>query len=477
MGGATQGFARLTGITIWNDFVKGTISTLAQNRILGNIKNWNNLSKRELTWMGHVGIDEVTAKKIAKQMDLHGEKSNTIWVANTEKWGSERAPVEPRVEHIEAQEIAPAASYRKPANPENKMEKRPIIQMLKRAGGVEPDSQLAGELRHMGVTHKTAPGLYKKGGRTAVDNFVADESDLFPDLHGGDEIYIPPEDIFEAIRSEMAGAPLRTLDEQALIDDYDVLLRNAEFEAEELAAAKELAAVKEFDDAPNYEAAQAVRAFHAAIAKTADMQIVTKGVSDVPLWMHSNTGRLIMQFKSFAMASHQRVLLSGLQQGPRHIAQLVVTGTIMGMLVSYLKMIERGDIDGANALLENPGRAVAEGLDRSGILSWIMDVSSMAEKFNVPGVISTASRFAGDEDQRGPGSRYATRSKTGALAGPVSGFIEDFSKGMEQLVTGDYTKGGVNSMSRLLPGRSLPGVRSLLEYQVKPWAEDELVDE
>jgi hypothetical protein len=327
MGGATQGFARLTGITIWNDFMKGTISTLAQNRILGNIKNWNNLSKRELTWMGHVGIDEVTAKKIAKQMDLHGEKSNTIWVANTEKWGSERAPV------------------------------------------------------------------------------------------------------------------------------------------------------KEFDDAPNYEAAQAVRAFHAAIAKTADMQIVTKGVSDVPLWMHSNTGRLIMQFKSFAMASHQRVLLSGLQQGPRHIAQLVVTGTIMGMLVSYLKMIERGDIDGANALLENPGRAVAEGLDRSGILSWIMDVSSMAEKFNVPGVISTASRFAGDEDQRGPGSRYATRSKTGALAGPVSGFIEDFSKGMEQLVTGDYTKGGVNSMSRLLPGRSLPGVRSLLEYQVKPWAEDELVDE
>jgi hypothetical protein len=48
---------------------------------------------------------------------------------------------------------------------------------------------------------------------------------------------------------------------------------------------------------------------------------------------------------------------------------------------------------------------------------------------------------------------------------------------MEQLVTGDYTKGGVNSMSRLLPGRSLPGVRALLEYQVKPWAEDELVDE
>ena len=95
MDASTQGFARLTGITFWNDFMKGTTSVLAQNRIIDNVFNWPNLNKQELLYMGSVGIDETMAKKIAKQVKTHGEKSKTIWVANTDKWGAEGIPVGP----------------------------------------------------------------------------------------------------------------------------------------------------------------------------------------------------------------------------------------------------------------------------------------------------------------------------------------------------------------------------------------------
>ena len=52
----------------------------------------------------------------------------------------------------------------------------------------------------------------------------------------------------------------------------------------------------------------AARAYAAALAKDVDRTIVTKGVSDTPLWMKTNTGKMIMQFKGFGMASHQRCL-------------------------------------------------------------------------------------------------------------------------------------------------------------------------
>src|SRR5690606_13796919 len=40
--------------------------------------------------------------------------------------------------------------------------RKPVIDMIKRMGGVHPDSPLAAELRNLGVTSKTAPGLYRR---------------------------------------------------------------------------------------------------------------------------------------------------------------------------------------------------------------------------------------------------------------------------------------------------------------------------
>lgn len=213
----------------------------------------------------------------------------------------------------------------------------------------------------------------------------------------------------------------------------------------------------------------AQRAWAAALNKDVDRTIVTKGVADTPLWMKTNWGRLIMQFKSFGLASHQRVLISGLQERPHRLAEQMVLGTAIGMMIGYLKYIERGDFDEAERLTKNPGLWVADGLDRTGILSLPFEISNTAEKIGAPvGIVSAAQMLAGDEDQGGQASRYASRNKLGAIMGPTAGIFQDLTTIAEQLGEGDLRRSGANAMIRQIPGATLPGVRSAIHVGVKP---------
>ena len=177
-----------------------------------------------------------------------------------------------------------------------------------------------------------------------------------------------------------------------------------------------------------------------------------------------------MQFKSFGLASHQRVLISGLQQDQHRLAEMMALATPLGMMVSYLKFIERGDTDQAERLLENPGLWISDGLDRTGILSIPFEVSNTAEKLGMPfGITSAAQLAAGDRDRGGTVSRYASRNKLGAVLGPSAGIFNDLTTIAEQLSKGDLKKSGANAMIRQIPGATLPGVRSGIHLGLKPW--------
>ncbi|MGB3390078.1 MAG: hypothetical protein WBA88_19080 [Pseudaminobacter sp.] len=213
----------------------------------------------------------------------------------------------------------------------------------------------------------------------------------------------------------------------------------------------------------------AQRAWAAALNKDVDRTIVTKGVADTPLWMKTNWGRLIMQFKSFGLASHQRVLIAGLQERPHRLAESMVLSTAIGMLVGYLKYMERGDIDEADRLVENPGLWIADGLDRTGILSLPFEISNTGEKIGSPvGIVSGAQMLAGDEDKGGQASRYASRNKLGAVLGPSAGIFQDLSEIAQQLGEGDLKRSGANAMIRQIPGATLPGIRSAIHMGLKP---------
>lgn len=212
----------------------------------------------------------------------------------------------------------------------------------------------------------------------------------------------------------------------------------------------------------------AARAWGAALNKDVDRTIITKGVADTPLWMKTNWGKLIGQFKSFGLASNQRVLIAGLQERPHRLAEMLVMSSALGMLVGYLKYVERGDWDEAQKLLDNPGLWVAEGLDRSGVLAIPFEISNTAEKLGMPGIVTAAQAVAGDEDSGGGASRYASRGKLGAVLGPSAGLFEDLATIAQQLSDGDLKKSGANAIIRQLPGATLPGVRTAIHVGVKP---------
>ena len=98
-----------------------------------------------------------------------------------------------------------------------------------------------------------------------------------------------------------------------------------------------------------YEAWDAPRsvvdAFRSAIIRDVDRIIVTPGIGDRPLWMSSETGKLIGQFKSFGFASVQRTLIPALQDRDMGVVNGLALSGAMGMLritsynVCYTKLL------------------------------------------------------------------------------------------------------------------------------------------
>src|SRR5690606_39448222 len=99
-----------------------------------------------------------------------------------------------------------------------KLSARPVAEIVKGLGGVEPSSSLAGDLRSRGITPRSFPGLFRKGGLDSLDNIPASEHALFVDRSGLDG-YIPEQSFIDGLEAELKGNPWRTAEEQALIVD------------------------------------------------------------------------------------------------------------------------------------------------------------------------------------------------------------------------------------------------------------------
>lgn len=229
------------------------------------------------------------------------------------------------------------------------------------------------------------------------------------------------------------------------------------------------------------------RAFRAALNKDVDSTIVTKGMGDVPLWMATPLGRTVLQFKSFAIASHQRAFMRGLQAAELGVdggkaGQLagLISATAIGVLIYYLKSIESNRMDDIS---DNPGRWVAEGLDRSGLFAVAFEANNTMEKYFNLGAYRVLASLFPDKDQSGKASRYASRNLSAAFTGPTGGMAEDLVRVLNGLKrtdpkTGEYkglSEGDVNAIRRLAPFSTLPGIRSAVEYGIMPGAREAAV--
>lgn len=106
--------------------------------------------------------------------------------------------------------------------------KYPVLNILRRRGGVDPDSALAGELRNMGVTNRSMPRLFRRGGMGWPDSIIGSEEPLLATLPrsgistaevGAD--YIDPQAILDAVRAELAGNPIRAEEETEAAREAD----------------------------------------------------------------------------------------------------------------------------------------------------------------------------------------------------------------------------------------------------------------
>lgn len=195
---------------------------------------------------------------------------------------------------------------------------------------------------------------------------------------------------------------------------------------------------------------EAVSAIRAAIVREVDATIVTPGVGDKPLWMSSEAGKTLGQFKSFGMSSVQKTIFAGLQRRDAAVLNGVTLMIAFGSLTFATKEFIAG-----RTPPNDPKVWVANGLDRSGVLGWLADADALAYR----GVgISPVGYFS-----QGGVSRYRSRNMTGAIAGPSAGIVEDIFK-----VAGDVARGKANektakAVRRHIPFQNLFYLRMLLD--------------
>ena len=221
---------------------------------------------------------------------------------------------------------------------------------------------------------------------------------------------------------------------------------------------------------------ETISVYRAALNKDVNSTIVQRSVGDIPLFAHTPTGRLLFQFKSFALASHQRVLMRGLQEDQVRFLGGMIALTAMGMVTVYLRALAGGTLSKLPDFEKNPGWWIAEGFDASGTWALLMEGSNMTEKalasagadFNP--VKSAMTAF---DEGSAQSTKAMNRDLFGMLAGPTVGVGEDVIKGLGgaavNIVKGeDVTQGQKNAAERLVPFQSFLGPRQLLRYVVNP---------
>ncbi len=210
-------------------------------------------------------------------------------------------------------------------------------------------------------------------------------------------------------------------------------------------------------------------AFAAAMNKDVDSIIVIPAKADVPLLAHTAGGKMLLQFKSFTLASHQRVMLRGLQESPARFVSGAIAMTALGMMQVYLKALSGNHLDKLPSMADNPGWWVGEAIDKASFLPVFMELSNDFEKLIGLNPIKAPLKIF---DKGRPESEKVQGETPLSLAGPTVGSVQDvgkvFGMGRNVYEGKDISQGQKNAAVRLMPGNSYVGLKQFLNYWVNP---------
>ena len=167
--------------------------------------------------------------------------------------------------------------------------------------------------------------------------------------------------------------------------------------------------------------------------------------------MSGEVGKLVGQFRSFGFAAVQRILLSGLQQRDAAALSGAVLSVGLGMGVYALKTMQYG-----GELSDDPTQWLVEGVNRSRLFGWLMDINNTAEKLS-RGRLGIAA-LTGESV-----SRYQSRNWVEAMARPSVGLIQDANQVLGSAISGDWRESDTRAIRRILPYQNLFYLRGLFD--------------
>ena len=207
-------------------------------------------------------------------------------------------------------------------------------------------------------------------------------------------------------------------------------------------------------NARNWDSPELERMWGAMIRKESDRVIVVPG-QEKPLFMSTELGKTIFQFRSFMFASTQRMTIAALQAQDHNALAGVLMLTSLGMMSYSFKQW-----DAKREIAEDPVELVIEGIDRSGALGGIMEINNTLEKLS--------SNNFGMRPLLGvdiPAARFASRSMSENLLGPTFGSFLDTSLRVANagLSEDGWNESDTRALRRLIPYQNLTFIRQAFD--------------
>ena len=210
---------------------------------------------------------------------------------------------------------------------------------------------------------------------------------------------------------------------------------------------------------------EAANLFERVLLKDVDNTIITPGIGDKPLFMNTEAGKTMLQFKTFFLAAHNHALIPMVQQMARGDAAAfegIMVGISLGMMSEWtrLQLSGRGDeLEGYS--MQDWARA---GLDRSGVATVPMELINMTDRV-LDGQLSQQMGLM-------QGSRYFYRNWAGTIMGPAAGYVGDVGRLSQNLINSDgVTERDIHSIRRLMPYQNMAylrlGINELEKHAVK----------
>jgi len=347
IGVATNGFFIANLLSPWNAFLKQTTGIMVTSNIVKQSVNWNKgtISNKNKNKLLQMGLEEKDAKLIARLFDKFGETVDDVRILNTQDWKGFAPSITP---------IFPKGYKIIVGENKGKMKNNRYVSAFhnKESKTITLDEKYIKE-----VLFKEKGWLSPKVKGVKPIDYEFKNADEFFDFIKTHEIMHAK---YPNTKKRVKGDPVDA--------DYENLINKKALDYIKKTE-KQRRSSRSLDDA-NVDAMR--KRFRAALAKNVDQTIVTPGAGDMPLWVHSSWGRFIGQYKSFAFAAANKVLVPAIQQPDRQQIMGIMMMIYLGGQVRSLK----DTIDGKDKSYTTR-EYVMNGIKGSGILGIYMEIDNI----------------------------------------------------------------------------------------------------